>query len=108
MKDDIVVDRSPIVEQYLPPAPAKPSSASSSPGSQGADPDSTLNRKQTLIKSNIELRKRFESMVLKWQEILCDPVTEDVLGEAVSALLLLPSRVMSVFPWLCLTVVGPR
>ncbi|KAF9289374.1 RNA polymerase II associated protein 2 [Mortierella alpina] len=82
MKDDIVVDRSPIVEQYLPPAPAKPSSASSSPGSQGADPDSTLNRKQTLIKSNIELRKRFESMVLKWQEILCDPVTEDVLGEA--------------------------
>ncbi|KAF9957546.1 RNA polymerase II associated protein 2 [Mortierella alpina] len=81
MKDDIVVDRSPIVEQYLPPAPAKPSSASSA-GSQGADPDSTLNRKQTLIKSNIELRKRFESMVLKWQEILCDPVTEDILGEA--------------------------
>ncbi|KAF9938846.1 RNA polymerase II associated protein 2 [Mortierella alpina] len=85
MKDDIVVDRSPIVEQYLPPAPAKPSSASSASGSHvGADPDSssTLNRKQTLIKSNIELRKRFESMVLKWQEILCDPVTEDILGEA--------------------------
>ncbi|KAF9968844.1 RNA polymerase II associated protein 2 [Mortierella alpina] len=86
MKDDIVVDRSPIVDQYLPPAPAKPSSAfsaSSAPGSQAGDStDSTLNRKQTLIKSNIELRKRFESMVLKWQEILCDPVTEDVLGEA--------------------------
>ncbi|KAF9568606.1 RNA polymerase II associated protein 2 [Mortierella alpina] len=83
MKDDIVVDRSPIVEQYLPPAPTKPSSASSASSSQGgADPDSTLNRKQVLLKSNIELRKKFESMVLKWQEILCDPVTEDILGEA--------------------------
>ncbi|KAF9902806.1 RNA polymerase II associated protein 2 [Linnemannia zychae] len=84
MKDDIVVNRSPFVEQYLPPpqptAPA--SSASSGQAPASADQENKLNRKQQLIQQNIELRKKFETMVLQWQEVLLDPVTEETLGEA--------------------------
>ncbi|KAF9127490.1 RNA polymerase II associated protein 2 [Mortierella sp. 14UC] len=85
MKDDIVVDRSPLVEQYLPPSqPTTPASSASSvqaPAS-AAQGENKLNRKQQLIQQNIELRKRFETMVLQWQEVLLDPVTEETLGEA--------------------------
>ncbi|KAF9107722.1 RNA polymerase II associated protein 2 [Mortierella sp. AM989] len=81
MKDDIVVDRSPIVEQYLPPKPkpifSNPSS-SGSPSPQGGN----LNKKQMLLQNNIALHKKYESMVLDWTLILCDPVNEDTLGEA--------------------------
>ncbi|KAG0371319.1 hypothetical protein BGZ54_006608 [Gamsiella multidivaricata] len=81
MKDDIVVDKSPLIEQYLPPRP-KPSPSSSVSGSQSTGQGDKLNRKQILIQQNIELRKKFETMVLQWQEILLDPVSEETLGEA--------------------------
>ncbi|KAF8937283.1 Rtr1/RPAP2 family-domain-containing protein [Dissophora ornata] len=81
MKDDIVVDRSELIEQYLPPNPRVPSPSSPS-SSRSGDQEEKLNRKQVLLQHNIELRKKFESMVLQWQEILCDPVDEATLGEA--------------------------
>ncbi|KAG0302861.1 RNA polymerase II associated protein 2 [Linnemannia gamsii] len=87
MKDDIVVDRSPLVEQYLPPrqptTTANKANASSAerPATEGQG-ENKLNRKQQLIQHNIELRKKFETMVLQWQEVLLDPVTEETLGEA--------------------------
>ncbi|KAF9332497.1 RNA polymerase II associated protein 2 [Linnemannia elongata] len=92
MKDDIVVDRSPLVDQYLPPrqpTTTTKTSTTTSPASFGQTPaaaegqgESKLNRKQQLIQQNIELRKKFETMVLQWQEVLLDPVTEETLGEA--------------------------
>ncbi|KAF9192316.1 RNA polymerase II associated protein 2 [Haplosporangium sp. Z 11] len=85
MKDDIVVDKSPLVEQYLPPKQPKASASSPSPSasnSQSGDQTHKLNRKQALLQHNLELRKKFEKMVLEWQEILCDPVSEGTLGEA--------------------------
>ncbi|KAG0326148.1 RNA polymerase II associated protein 2 [Dissophora globulifera] len=83
MKDDIVVDHSPLIDQYLPPKPIAPESTSppSSTG-QAGDQGDKLNRKQVLLQNNIDLRKKFESMVLEWQEILCDPVDIETLGEA--------------------------
>ncbi|KAF9173228.1 RNA polymerase II associated protein 2 [Mortierella sp. AD011] len=87
MKDDIVVDRSPLVDQYLPPKPKpKPSTAasSSSPSSSKDKSKSSegLTKKQVLLQNNIALHKKYEAMVLDWTLILCDPVSEDTLGEA--------------------------
>ncbi|KAF9432478.1 RNA polymerase II associated protein 2 [Entomortierella beljakovae] len=89
MKDDIVVDRSPIIEQYLPKSKPKssqtPSNASSelsSSSSSSGKQEEKLNPKQKLIQNNITLHKKYESMVLDWTLTLCDPVSEDVLGEA--------------------------
>ncbi|KAG0205868.1 RNA polymerase II associated protein 2 [Mortierella sp. NVP41] len=85
IKDDIVVDRSALIEQYLPPRLPKTtptSPPSSGQGAAGAEGEPKLNRKQQLIQQNIELRKKFESMVLEWQEILLDTVSEETLGEA--------------------------
>ncbi|KAG0267268.1 RNA polymerase II associated protein 2 [Mortierella polycephala] len=85
MKDDIVVNKSPLIEQYLPPEPPKPSTSSTSPSasnSQSGGQTNKLNRKQMLLQHNLELRKKFEKMVLEWQEILCDPVSVETLGEA--------------------------
>lgn len=89
-----MVDRSPLVDQYLPPrqpTTTTKTSTATSPASFGQTPaaaegqgESKLNRKQQLIQQNIELRKKFETMVLQWQEVLLDPVTEETLGEAVS------------------------
>lgn len=89
-----MVDRSPLVDQYLPPrqrttasttttAPAL-SAQQPAPAVAESQGESKLNRKQQLIQQNIELRKKFETMVLQWQEVLLDPVTEETLGEAVS------------------------
>ncbi|KAI8357716.1 Rtr1/RPAP2 family-domain-containing protein [Mortierella sp. GBAus27b] len=80
MKDDIVVDKSPLIEQYLPRKPNASSSKGRSNDQGESKPEPT--RKQVLLQHNLELRKKFESMVLQWQEILCDPVDEDTLGEA--------------------------
>ncbi|KAG0379100.1 RNA polymerase II associated protein 2 [Mortierella sp. AD032] len=84
--DDIVVDRSPSVEQYLPrrqsATPASSGQANTFSTTTDAQPENKLNRKQQLIQQNIELRKKFETMVLQWQEVLLDPVTEETLGEA--------------------------
>ncbi|KAF8933389.1 RNA polymerase II associated protein 2 [Haplosporangium gracile] len=88
MKDDIVVDRSPLVDQYLPPRQPTTTTAPTSSGQRPAPAavesqgENKLNRKQQLIQQNIELRKKFETMVLQWQEVLLDPVTEETLGEA--------------------------
>ncbi|KAF9152368.1 RNA polymerase II associated protein 2 [Linnemannia schmuckeri] len=88
MKDDIVVDRSPLVDQYLPPRQPTTTTAPTSSGQRPAPAamesqgENKLNRKQQLIQQNIELRKKFETMVLQWQEVLLDPVTEEILGEA--------------------------
>ncbi|KAF9578339.1 RNA polymerase II associated protein 2 [Lunasporangiospora selenospora] len=91
MKDDIVVHKSSLVEQYLPPPPSasensaasssSPASGSMDSGPKGEDTPA-LNKKQQLIQQNMEVRRQFEKMVLEWQEILCDPVSEQVLGEA--------------------------
>lgn len=84
-----MVHRSALVDQYLPPrqptttAPAS-SGQQSAPAAAENQGESKLNRKQQLIQQNIELRKKFETMVLQWQEVLLDPVTEETLGEAVS------------------------
>ncbi|KAF9181692.1 hypothetical protein BGZ49_004808 [Haplosporangium sp. Z 27] len=80
MKDDIVVDRSPIVDQYLPPKPkpAQQGDSKSMTGQQGEG----LTKKQILLQNNIALHKKYENMVLDWTLILCDPVSEDTLGEA--------------------------
>ncbi|KAF9352697.1 hypothetical protein BGX26_009507 [Mortierella sp. AD094] len=87
MKDDIVVDRSPLVDQYLPPKPKPSPSASSSSSSQGNSRSSAgqgegLTKKQVLLQNNIALHKKYEAMVLDWTLILCDPVDENTLGEA--------------------------
>lgn len=82
-----MVHRSALVDQYLPPrqptttAPAS-SGQQSAPAAAENQGESKLNRKQQLIQQNIELRKKFETMVLQWQEVLLDPVTEETLGEA--------------------------
>lgn len=89
MRDDIVVDRSPLIAQYLPRKPKASSSAKSQPNDK---PE--LNRRQVLLQHNLELRKKFESMVLQWQEILCDPVDEQTLGEAVSVACIHTLRVL--------------
>lgn len=88
MRDDIVVDQSPIVSQYMPPKPATARRVSTSVpnpgGASSADTSSNkLNRKQILLQQNFELKRKYESMVLEWIEILCDPVSEATLGEAV-------------------------
>ncbi|KAF9380913.1 hypothetical protein CPC16_010088 [Podila verticillata] len=88
MRDDIVVDQSPIVSQYMPPKPATTGQvATSVPNLGGASSVDTspnkLNRKQILLQQNFELKRKYESMVLEWIEILCDPVSEATLGEAV-------------------------
>jgi hypothetical protein len=83
MKDDIVVDRSPLIAQYLPQELRGSSSNRQPKGHAGGTPKP--NRKQAVLQHNLELRKKFESMVLQWQEILCDPVDEQTLGEAVGA-----------------------
>ncbi|KAF9365546.1 RNA polymerase II associated protein 2 [Mortierella sp. NVP85] len=80
MKDDIVVDRSPLIAQYLPQELRGSSSNRQPKGHAGGTPKP--NRKQAVLQHNLELRKKFESMVLQWQEILCDPVDEQTLGEA--------------------------
>src|SRR5690606_34176563 len=96
MKDDIVVNSNPLLANYLPHKTSKPNikksnsdskdkSASGSQSKKSGGPK-PLNKKQTLLKTNIELRKKYERMVLEWQEILCDPVSEAVLGEAVGLL----------------------
>ncbi|KAG0278191.1 RNA polymerase II associated protein 2 [Linnemannia exigua] len=86
IKDDIVVDRSSLVDQYLPPRQpttlASSEQANTFSTTTDAQPENKLNRKQQLIQQNIELRKKFETMVLQWQEVLLDPVTEETLGEA--------------------------
>ncbi|KAG0055404.1 RNA polymerase II associated protein 2 [Gryganskiella cystojenkinii] len=90
MKDDIVVDQSPLIQQYLPPKPTAASSSTITPASameeteyeQPDNPTAKLNRKQILLQQNIEFRKKFETMALHWQEVLCDTVSEQVLGEA--------------------------
>ena len=91
MKDDIVVDQSALIQQYLPSKPSTSSASSPSAtameGTENEQPDTPtakLNRKQILLQQNIEWRKKFESMALHWQEVLCDTVSEQVLGEAVS------------------------
>src|SRR5690554_2972379 len=87
MKDDIVVNKSTLIEQYLPPKAPTPSTTSPSPSasnSQSSGQTNKLNRKQMLLQHNLELRKKFEKMVLEWQELLCDPVSVETLGEAVS------------------------
>ncbi|KAG0003799.1 hypothetical protein BGZ79_011085 [Entomortierella chlamydospora] len=85
MKDDIVVDRSPLVDQYLPPKP-KPKPSTSAPSSSSSKDKSKysedLTKKQVLLQNNIALHKKYEAMVLDWTLILCDPVSEDTLGEA--------------------------
>lgn len=102
MKDDIVVDRSPLVNQYLPRQPTTTSNKANASSAQQPAPAATegqgenkLNRKQQLIQQNIELRKRFETMVLQWQEVLLDPVTEETLGEAVSSFYLRPFYIVT-------------
>ncbi|KAF9137063.1 RNA polymerase II associated protein 2 [Mortierella sp. GBA39] len=87
MRDDIVVDRSPLVDRYLPRQPTTATTPASpgqwpAPTAAEGQGESKLNRKQQLIQQNIELRKKFETMVLQWQEVLLDPVTEETLGEA--------------------------
>ncbi|GJJ71625.1 RNA polymerase II-associated protein 2 [Entomortierella parvispora] len=84
MKDDIVVDQSPIVQQYLPPKPDASTSADAmeETGEERESKEAKLNKKQILLQQNIELRKKFESMALHWQEVLCDTVSEQVLGES--------------------------
>ncbi|KAF9021603.1 RNA polymerase II associated protein 2 [Haplosporangium bisporale] len=91
MRDDIVVDQSPIVSQYMPPKPATTGQvATSVPNLGGASSVDTspnkLNRKQILLQQNFELKRKYESMVLEWIEILCDPVSEATLGEAANRL----------------------
>ncbi|KAF9912654.1 RNA polymerase II associated protein 2 [Lobosporangium transversale] len=89
MKDDIVVDRSPLVEQYLPKiqkqastSKTSVSSSSSAKVSPAESNEPKLTKKQILLKKNIELHKRYESMVLDWTLTLTDPVSEATLGEA--------------------------
>jgi len=87
MRDDIVVDQSPLVQQYLPPKSAATTARTEDMDGTEDEPETApakLNRKQILLQQNIELRKKFESMALHWQEVLCDTVSEQVLGEAVS------------------------
>ncbi|KAI1316125.1 RNA polymerase II associated protein 2 [Mortierella claussenii] len=80
MKDDIVVDQSPLVKQYLPPKPKTASSSShASPGGVQAE---QLTKKQILLQNNIAMHKKYESMVLDWTLTLADPVSEATLGEA--------------------------
>ncbi|KAF9317181.1 RNA polymerase II associated protein 2 [Podila horticola] len=94
MKDDIVVNQSPVVSQYMPPksvTPAErvlPSVPNPNGASSGAgDTSSTkLNKKQILLQQNFDLKRKYESMVLEWIEILCDPVSEATLGEAANRL----------------------
>lgn len=104
MRDDIVVDQSPLVQQYLPPKPATPTTAEAMDGTEEElnTTPAKLNRKQILLQQNIELRKRFESMALQWQEVLCDTVSEQVLGEAVSSCTTTDNRVNGYYGYIVL------
>ncbi|KAF9926786.1 RNA polymerase II associated protein 2 [Linnemannia zychae] len=88
MKDNIVVDRNPLIDSYLPRQRSTTTASSTSPEQkpasvgESAQDESKLNRKQQILQQNFELRKKFETMVLQWQEILLDPIDEATLGEA--------------------------
>ncbi|KAG0016941.1 RNA polymerase II associated protein 2 [Podila clonocystis] len=95
MRDDIVVNQSSVVSQYMPPKSITPVGgvASTVPNPNGASSDATdtsptkqLNKKQILLQQNFDLKRKYESMVLEWIEILCDPVSEATLGEAANRL----------------------
>ncbi|KAF9418951.1 hypothetical protein BGZ94_009556 [Podila epigama] len=89
MKDDIVVNASPIVNQYMPAtkpaAGSKGKDKGKGKGKAENDTGATAklpNKKQMILQQNFEFKRKYESMVLEWIEILCDTVSEDVLGEA--------------------------
>ncbi|KAG0090045.1 RNA polymerase II associated protein 2 [Podila epicladia] len=93
MRDDIVVNQSPIVSQYMPLKSIAPAGrvAPTVPSANGTpcgveDTSNKLNKKQILLQQNFDLKRKYESMVLEWIEILCDPVSEATLGEAANRL----------------------
>ncbi|KAG0026872.1 RNA polymerase II associated protein 2 [Podila clonocystis] len=87
MRDDIVVNQSSVISQYMPPKSTTPVGrvASTVPNPNGASSEQ-LNKKQILLQQNFDLKRKYESMVLEWIEILCDPVSEATLGEAANRL----------------------
>ncbi|KAF9328012.1 RNA polymerase II associated protein 2 [Podila minutissima] len=94
MRDDIVVNQSPVASQYMPPISTTPTGrvAPTVPNPNGAPigvaetSSNKLNKKQILLQQNFDLKRKYESMVLEWIEILCDPVSEATLGEAANRL----------------------